>query len=161
MNKIYRPGAIGALLDEYERAAADLKTLLLTFDQAGYAAIVDTQTTDPNCVSVQAIMNHVVRSGYGYANYIRKFVGAPWTRRKENYNLTTPETACGELDRVLAYTSDTLLTVSEHTFNDMKNIIEVAWGQRFDFDQLMEHAIVHILRHRRQIERFKIILSEK
>ena len=161
MNKIYRPGAIGALLDEYERAAADLKAVLMTLDQAAYIAIVDPDTTDPSCRSVQTIMNHVVRAGYGYANYIRKFVGAPWTRRKENYNLTTPEAACQELDRVLAYTSDTLVPVTEHTFSDMKNIIEVSWGQRFDFDQLMEHAIVHILRHRRQIERFKIKLAEK
>ena len=27
-------------------------------------------------------------------------------------------------------------------------------GKAYDFEQLMEHAIVHILRHRRQIERF-------
>jgi len=28
------------------------------------------------------------------------------------------------------------------------------WGQRYDEDQILEHAIGHILRHRRQIERF-------
>ena len=30
----------------------------------------------------------------------------------------------------------------------------VRWGQRYDVEQLLEHAIVHVLRHRRQIERF-------
>ena len=29
-------------------------------------------------------------------------------------------------------------------------------GQSYDAEQLLEHAIVHILRHRRQIEKFKI-----
>ena len=34
------------------------------------------------------------------------------------------------------------------------------WGQRYDPDQLMEHAIVHVLRHRRQIERFLLELRK-
>ena len=32
--------------------------------------------------------------------------------------------------------------------------INVNWGQQYDIEQLVEHAIVHILRHRRQIEKF-------
>jgi chromosomal replication initiation ATPase DnaA len=36
--------------------------------------------------------------------------------------------------------------------------IQVRWGQLYDIEQLMEHAIVHILRHRRQIERFLLRL---
>jgi hypothetical protein len=28
------------------------------------------------------------------------------------------------------------------------------WGQVYDIDQMMEHAIVHVLKHRRQIQRF-------
>ena len=36
--------------------------------------------------------------------------------------------------------------------------ILVRWGQLYDVEQLFEHAIVHILRHRRQIERFLLRL---
>jgi hypothetical protein len=32
--------------------------------------------------------------------------------------------------------------------------IQAAWGPRYDVEQMLEHAIVHVLRHRRQIERF-------
>jgi hypothetical protein len=28
------------------------------------------------------------------------------------------------------------------------------WGQHYDIEQMMEHAIVHVLRHRRQVEKF-------
>jgi hypothetical protein len=42
---------------------------------------------------------------------------------------------------------------------DNEKKILTRWGQVFDYDQLLEHAIVHILRHRRQIERFKIMLK--
>jgi len=30
----------------------------------------------------------------------------------------------------------------------------VRWGPQYDLEQLLEHAVVHILRHRRQIEKF-------
>ncbi|MGY0037018.1 hypothetical protein [Pedobacter sp. NJ-S-72] len=42
---------------------------------------------------------------------------------------------------------------------DAGDKIMTGWGQLYDIEQLMEHAIVHILRHRRQIERFREILS--
>ncbi len=43
--------------------------------------------------------------------------------------------------------------------NDKK--IKVRWGQKYDVEQLFEHAIVHVLRHRRQIERYIIKLGER
>ena len=39
--------------------------------------------------------------------------------------------------------------------NDYTKKILVRWGQTYDVEQLLEHAIVHILRHRLQIELFK------
>jgi hypothetical protein len=32
--------------------------------------------------------------------------------------------------------------------------IQAPWGPVYDLEQMLEHAIVHVLRHRRQIERF-------
>jgi uncharacterized damage-inducible protein DinB len=33
-------------------------------------------------------------------------------------------------------------------------VIRSGWGVTYDAEQLLEHAIVHVLRHRRQIEKF-------
>jgi hypothetical protein len=33
-------------------------------------------------------------------------------------------------------------------------VIRSSWGVVYDLEQLLEHAIVHVLRHRRQIEKF-------
>ncbi len=33
--------------------------------------------------------------------------------------------------------------------------IKTGWGQLYDIEQMMEHAIVHILRHKKQIEKIK------
>ncbi|TBO45265.1 hypothetical protein EYS08_00110 [Pedobacter kyonggii] len=35
---------------------------------------------------------------------------------------------------------------------DQSKKINTAWGQQYDVEQILEHAIVHILRHRRQIK---------
>ena len=75
MPKIYREGALGALMDEYERAAKDLQKLLRTIDSTTYLLILDTKTKDKDCRSIENIMNHVVRAGYSYSNYIRKQFG--------------------------------------------------------------------------------------
>lgn len=158
-SKTYRQGAVGALLDEYEKAAEELKESLKSVSQQDFVLIVDKETKDPECVSIQTIMQHVVSSGYAYAFYIRKQFGDPLTERKENYDLQTPEIACSELDKMLQYTEETLSNKSEITFDEvLNNIIKVTCGQSYDFEQMLEHAIVHILRHRRQIEIFKLIL---
>lgn len=35
---------------------------------------------------------------------------------------------------------------------DQTKKINTKWGQQYDVEQMLEHAIVHILRHRRQIK---------
>ena len=59
------------------------------------------------------------------------------------------------MNEMLAYTVDTL----EGRWNTPVNkfqatTIQTGWGQTFDVEQLLEHAVMHIHRHRRQIERF-------
>lgn len=161
MDRQYRDkGAVGALMDEYERAAEELKSVLQTVAIRDYVKILDLQTDDPDCRSMQTIMNHVVRSGYGYANYIRKQFGDSWADIYPTYPVETPQNACDELDKMLAYTLETIDNKWDITFEEiLENIIRVRWGQTYDFEQLFEHAIVHILRHRRQIERFILKLN--
>lgn len=157
MTKKYRNGPVGALMDEYERAAEELKNILKGISQNDFIKIVDPDTKDADCRSIQTIMNHVVRAGYGYSNYIRKQFGDKWTERKEDYEINTPEIAVSRLENMLGYTVETLENKWDLTFDDMViNKMKTTWGQDYDFEQLLEHAIVHILRHRRQIERFLI-----
>ena len=73
---IYRnSGTTGALLDEYERAIKDLKEVLKTVAPIELTTIADDKTIDEDCRSIQTILSHVVRSGYGYAIYVRKQQG--------------------------------------------------------------------------------------
>ena len=147
------------MMDEYERAAAELKSVLKQASEAQYTQIVDSQTKDEDCRSLQTIMTHVVRAGYGYADYIRTAWGIPSTRPPETLpGQTVPvllRDAAGKIDAFLAYTAQTLEGKWEMTYEEMTGVVmKVRWGPNYDLEQLLEHAIVHLLRHRRQVERF-------
>ena len=75
MNKTYRQGAVGALLDEYEKAIFELQQVINVISDQELIKIVDSITIDINCKSIQTILSHVVRSGYAYAIYIRNLGG--------------------------------------------------------------------------------------
>lgn len=157
MIKQYREGSVGALIDEYERATDELKNIVRNICQEDFINKIFPDAEDPDCRSIQTIMNHIVRSGYGYSNYIRKQFGDSWAERKDNYELSSPKIACNKLNEMITYTVETLNNKWNLTFDDMvRNVVKTKWGQDYDFEQLLEHAIVHILRHRRQIEKFII-----
>ncbi len=147
------------MMDEYERAAGELKNVVGRATLEQYGRIVDTETKDEDCRSIQTIITHVVRAGYGYADYIRAAFGIPSARPPETLpGQTVPvgnREAAAKIDGFLAYTAQTLEGKWEMTDDDIQKVsMKSRWGPIYDLEQLLEHAIVHILRHRRQIERF-------
>ena len=149
----FHKGAIGALMDEYERAAAEFKNLISKIPEPDFVKIVDPDTKDEDCRSVQTIISHVINSGYSYANYIRDWFSIPKAspERRPYFRDEFSE----EIDKMLSYTSETLEGKWEYSDDEiMKVKMIVRWGPQYDLEQLLEHAIVHILRHRRQIEKF-------
>ena len=147
----YRQGILGALMDEYERAAADLLQVLSTIDSLRYAQVIDENGSEYDR-SIQAIMKHVASSGYGYANYLRKLWGIPVTSPK--VPLESLEEAIASVHKILAYTSETLedrWALSEDETDNTTFV--VSWGVTYSIEQILEHAIVHLLRHRRQLEK--------
>ena len=153
MKKNYRKGGIGAIMDEYERAGSELKNLIARISESDFVKIVDTETKDEDCRSVQTIISHVTNSGFGYANYIRDYFSIP--KNSPERKLLSQNEFLSRFDKMLAYTSETL--EGKWQFSDeeiMKVKMIVRWGPQYDLEQLLEHAVVHILRHRRQIEKF-------
>lgn len=153
MSRSYRNGAIGALMDEYERAASELTRLVEQIPDDDFVRVVDSQTEDEDCRSVQTIMSHVVRAGYGYADYIREQLSIASTRPQPK--LLSRQESLEQLEAALRYTIETLDGRWEMSGEEISAIvIKSRWGAVYDVDGLLEHAIVHLLRHRRQIEKF-------
>jgi len=163
MNKKYRTnGAIGALLDEYEKCIGELKEVIGDLTTSELIKVVDAETNDPECKSIQTILSHVVQAGYTYVIEIRKSLG-------ENLNYFSKELFDTSNEYAMALQS--MFEYNEKLFEDYPNIkleefdhskkFKVRWGQSYDVEQIIEHAIVHILRHRRQIERFVLKLENE
>lgn len=162
MKKFRNNGAKGALLDEYEKAIEELQEVIKNITPEELMKIVDHETQDPDCRSIQTILSHVIRAGYNYVIAIRKFLGEQ-IEYVEGKKLKTISENQNELKVMFKYNEMVFVDypdlVLEETNNQKK--ILVRWGQQYDVEQLFEHAIVHVLRHRRQIERFLIKLREK
>lgn len=141
------------MIDEYERAIFDLKNILQNVSEEAYEVIVDNQTKDEDCRSIQTIMKHVVRAGYGYANYTREQLQMDFST-VVNKEIKLSE-IISEVDKMFAYTLETFEGRWETIDQELDKImINSRWGTVYNLDQMLEHAIVHILRHRRQIEKF-------
>lgn len=145
--------ALLALMDEYRRACKDYFTLLSRLSVADFTLVRDTNTNDHDCRSIQSVAFHVIQSGYTYANYLYSLSRLVWN--EYNKNIDSPQMAIEETQKMLDYTDQSLEDLWPKTDDELSvYIIEARWKVRYDVEQLLEHAIVHILRHRRQIEGF-------
>ncbi len=158
MKKTFRNnGAIGALLDEYEKTLFELEQVIREITPEELLKIADTKTKDPECKSIQTVLTHIIGSGYCYAVIIRRHFGEK-AEYKDGIILDSVAEYLEELQNMFQYNVqlfEDYPTIKLEEYNNEKKIL-VRWGQRYDVEQLMEHAIIHILRHRRQIERFLI-----
>lgn len=147
----YRKGAVGALIDEYEKVLLELKSVLRNVGETEYSRVVEGEAA--HCRSIRIIMNHVVRAGYGYSNYIRDALSINCLPVEDKQ---IPQTEIGaEIDKMFAYTVAIFEGDRQITDEEMETIFfKTRWDVDYNIDQLLEHAIVHILRHRRQIEKF-------
>ncbi len=150
MTKIYRKGAIGALTDEYEKVLEELKALLKNITIENFKEIKNDSVQE-DFQSVRNIVLHIVNSGYVYANHIRKRFENTITNKE--VKIDTVEEAFHHLDLMFQYTVDTFEDKWLLTDDELLNtIIKTSWST-YDLEAIIEHAIVHILRHRLQIEK--------
>jgi uncharacterized damage-inducible protein DinB len=162
MLKNYREGAVGALLDIYEQGITDLKSVIADIPNSALKIVIDLQTEDENCRSIQAILTHVIHSMYGYATSIHNSK-KHYVERKEKINYLTIKEYLQEFSDAFSFTESVFFEIKDYELEEFDNSlkIKVAWGQFYDIEQLTEHAIVHILRHKRQIEKIKCGILSK
>jgi hypothetical protein len=151
-----RQGAVGALLDLYEQAISNLNKTIENIPDHELTVIIDHQTTDENCRSIQTILSHVVHSGYGYATYIHNSKGYT-VKRPEKTSHSSIMKYSEDLVNVFSYTENIFKEINDDELEQIDDSLKIksGWGQLYDIEQMMEHAIVHVLRHNRQIENIK------
>lgn len=156
-----RKGSIGAFLNEYKTALLDLSCTIEGLSNEQLSQIVDTETTDKECVSIQTILTHVVHSGDAYIQMIAVHQGDKKRIRKDAVLFDT----IAEYQNALIELYDNNVQLFENISDeemmeyDPNKKIKANWGQLYDYEQLMEHAIIHVYRHRFQIEKFKVRIN--
>jgi len=152
-----RQGAVGALLDIYEQAITDLKYAIADIPANVLTIIIDPQATDHNCKSIQTILTHLVHSGFGYSTSIHNLKGNQIQRPDKVFHQTI-EAYLNDLDKVFIFTENIFKYIKDDELEALGNSgkIKTGWGQWYDVEQITEHAIVHVLRHKRQIEKIKL-----
>lgn len=154
-----RAGALGALMDEYARAAEEFCRVAGGFEAAAWAA--ERPDPDPDCRSPRTVCEHAVFAAHGYANYLLRARGleapAPESaeRKAQRKDLLAPADLRPALAEAILRTEEAAdawegLSDEEVLAREFK----VSWGPTYNLESMLEHAIVHLLRHRRQLERW-------
>lgn len=156
MEKQFRTnGAAGALMDVYEKAIRELQYIITDITDDELKHITDPLTEDTNCRSIQTVLSHVIKAGYNYVIAIRKNLGEDIAFHETILlnSISEYEMAFDELIQYTERLFDDFPEMQLEVFKQEDKILS-RWGQQYDPEQILEHAIVHVMRHQRQIERF-------
>ncbi len=109
-------------------------------------------TDDPSYESNEHLAGHVLRSSRNYLTWIGDCVGRPVTDLDPE---TDPVTIAGRgaafMEEVLAGWRRHLASLEDSELAPVK--YKSRWGEDYSIEQMLEHAIVHPMRHRIQLER--------
>jgi hypothetical protein len=142
-------------MDEYARAAEDFCRVVEGFDAARF--VTEHASNTPTTISPHAICVHVCGAAHRYAYYIRKARGVDFVERYEldPSRLRSPQDVRGLLAEGIALTEETVEPLLGATEEEIQALsFTVRWGSRYDPEMILEHAVCHLLRHRRQLERW-------
>lgn len=145
-------GTLRAALDEYARAIRELDGIVRAIPTDKYSGI--TSPDDKDYPDIATIMEHVIGAANVYVDYIEDALAGTYRgRRGHTYQYDTSDAAISSVWHAFGRMAELLGTIKAFTEDDLAKVQFVTrWNQRYDIEQMLEHAIVHILRHRRQIE---------
>lgn len=145
-------GVVKAILEVYNNAILDLKESIKTISDEQLVIVLDAKALNEDCCSLQTILSHIVSAGHSYATSIHNHKGNSVERPTKRFH-TSVDPYLVDLDGMFSFTEFVFDKIydSELEENNQDNKIKTGWGQYYDIEQLMEHAIVHVLRHHRQI----------
>jgi hypothetical protein len=150
-----RPGPFGALMDEAARAAIDLCRVAESFSVADFAAT--RAMPDGKQLSPQKICIHIVRAATAFSDDIRKARGME-VRTPSKVTpemLADPKRLRVMLADAFRYTEGALEGLYDADYTVYSQVkFTVSWGVVYDAEMLLEHGVCHLLRHRRQLERW-------
>ncbi len=143
----YTYAGVRALVQLHDR---HLRAFVSAWEQAARDGIRLPRTDDPTCASLPALLHHVLRAARGYMIWICECLGLEDPQIREAPS-TLPEDLAGYVEHLLARWDGPLRQVEERATEE--RAYPSRWGPPYCIDAMLEHAVMHPLRHAYQLER--------
>jgi len=154
--KTIRPGALGSLMDLYEQEAGILlETINSKLPAEEWEVIKDSVTKDEDCRSYQSICQHIVSAAKYYIELLRNGENPDHKMQRIDVKLPNKNNFEPKFKAVLAEQAKYFENRWDMTDEQIEAVkIKTGWGTVLDLEGVLEHAILHIMRHHRQILKF-------
>ena len=120
-----------------------------------WTVIKDAATKDEDCRSIQTICQHIVSAGKYYIELARKGENPDYTMERTSINVEGKADFVAQFKAVLesqANYYEGRWDMSDEAIDQIK--IKTGWGDILTIEGLLEHAVMHVMRHHRQILRW-------
>jgi DinB family protein len=144
----YRSRAVRALVllhDEH------LRRFLVVWNQAQAASIVLPKTDDPAYASLETLLRHVLGAARGYMTWMCEVLELPDPEiRAPAESTTLAADAASYMEHVLEKWRTPLQDVGDDRLETPE--YQSRWQSRYCIDSMLEHAVMHPIRHAFQLE---------
>jgi uncharacterized damage-inducible protein DinB len=146
---MFKSNAVRSCVELHE---IELRRFFDTWEAFRAAGIGLPQTDDPSYASADHLGGHVLRAARNYLVWIGECVERPVTDvDREDDRVSVARKGRAFVDEVLAAWRRHLATLEDRELAPAT--YKSRWGEDYNIEQMLEHAVVHPMRHRIQLER--------
>jgi len=127
-----------------------LGSFVQTWKQAKEKGVNLPKTDDPSYVTMQALLRHILRAARGYMTWMCEKLELPDPQiDKTPLDEEIEASADSYLEHVIEGWKLPLANIPQEKFN---SVFKSRWGVEYCIDSMLEHAVMHPLRHEFQLK---------
>ena len=146
---MFKSNAVRSCVELHE---IELRRFCDVWERFRAAGIPLPQTDDPSYQSAEHLGGHVFRAARNYLTWIGEFVNRPvMDVDSDTEAASIARKGRVFMDEVLAAWRRHLALLEDQEMTPVSR--KSRWGEDYNIEQMLEHAVVHPMRHRIQLER--------
>lgn len=127
-----------------------MRSCLEVWKKAKAADITLPETEDKDYQSLEHVLYHIFRAARGYMTWMCEKLELPDPDIRQAPDLDSIESQADDyLDHLLTQWAKPLVDIEEERFNE---VYKSRWNVEYCIDAMMEHAVLHPMRHQFQLE---------
>ncbi len=146
---MFKSNAVRSCVELHE---IELRRFYETWERFRASGIALPPTEDPSYASADHLGGHVLRAARNYLTWIGDCVKRPVTDLdRDEDRVSVARKGRAFMDEVLSAWRRHLAALEEAELAPAT--YKSGWGEDYNIEQMLEHAVVHPMRHRIQLER--------